>query len=145
MSISPQVQTQNREKLAEPQLPPKSSASGITMRKCPRSPGGAHTGVNRSAPRRIFLANYAILRVLDNLKRLPGVGDALVFGAQNYTMRLILDPVRMAQLALTPSDIANVVGNRIAIFRPGRSVASPHQGNRADDPDHHPGPHDRGE
>ena len=73
----------------------------------------------------LFLSNYAILRVLDNIKRLPGVGDALVFGAQSYAMRLILDPVRMAQLALTPTDIANVVNEQNRDFPAGRWVASP--------------------
>jgi multidrug efflux pump subunit AcrB len=60
----------------------------------------------------LFLSNYAILRVLDNIKRLASVGDATVFGAQSYSMRLILDPVRMAQLGLTPTDVANVVNER---------------------------------
>ncbi|MGH8578568.1 MAG: efflux RND transporter permease subunit [Gammaproteobacteria bacterium] len=53
----------------------------------------------------LFLANYAILRVLDNIKRLPGVGDALVFGAQSYAMRLILDPVRSRRLSLQPGAV----------------------------------------
>ena len=57
----------------------------------------------------VYLSNYAILRIIDNLKRLPGVGNAMVFGAQNYSMRLILDPIRMAQLNLTPTDIAKLL------------------------------------
>ena len=73
----------------------------------------------------MFLSNYAILRVLDNIKRLPGVGDALVFGAQNYSMRLILDPVRMAQLALTPTDIANVVNEQNRDFPAGQVGREP--------------------
>src|SRR5207245_9772650 len=57
--------------------------------------------------------------IVDNLKRLPAVGDALVFGAQNYSMRLVLDPVRMAQLNLTPTDIANVVREQNRDFPAG--------------------------
>ncbi|WP_455242997.1 efflux RND transporter permease subunit, partial [Petrachloros mirabilis] len=64
-------------------------------------------------------SNYAILRIIDNLKRLPGVGDAQVFGGGSYSMRLILDPIRMAQLGLTPSDIANVVREQNRDFPAG--------------------------
>ena len=59
------------------------------------------------------------LRVLDNVKRLRGVGNAVVFGSQNYSMRLILDPIRMAQLSLTPTDIANVVREQNRDFPAG--------------------------
>lgn len=67
----------------------------------------------------LFLSNFAILRVLDNIKRLPGVGEARVFGQQDYSMRLILDPVRMAQLGLTPTDIASVVREQNRDFPAG--------------------------
>ena len=105
-----QVQTQNRQTLAEPQLPPEVVRQGITVKKV--SPDLlAVVALSSSDPRHdtVFLSNYAILRVVDNIKRLKGVGDAYVFGQQNYSMRLILDPIRMAQLSLTPTDIANVV------------------------------------
>src|SRR6476469_8552464 len=98
-----QVQAQNREKLAEPQLPPEVVRQGVTIKK--QSPDLLAVLTLESADPRhdtLFLSNYAILQIVDNLKRLPGVGDALVFGAQNYSMRLVLDPVRMAQLNLTP-------------------------------------------
>ena len=53
------------------------------------------------------------------LKRLRGVGNAIVFGSQNYSMRLILDPIRMAQLSLTPTDISNVVREQNRDFPAG--------------------------
>ena len=115
-----QVQTQNREKLAEPQLPPEVVRQGISIKKV--SPDLlAVVALSSSDPTQdtIFLSNYAILRVIDNLKRLKGVGDALVFGGQNYAMRLILDPIRMAQLSLTPTDIANVVREQNRDFPAG--------------------------
>jgi hydrophobe/amphiphile efflux-1 (HAE1) family protein len=115
-----QVQTQNREKLAEPQLPPDVVRQGISIKK--QSPDLlAVLTLESNDPRHdtLFLANYAILQIVDNLKRLPGVGDASVFGAQNYSMRLVLDPVRMAQLNLTPTDIANVVRDQNRDFPAG--------------------------
>jgi multidrug efflux pump len=114
------VQTQNREKLAEPQLPPEVVRRGITIKKFSPDLVAVIT-FDADDPRydTLFLSNYAILRVLDNLKRLPGVGDAFVFGAQNYSMRLILDPVRMAQLNVTPTDIAAVVNEQNRDFPAG--------------------------
>ncbi|MFI5247015.1 MAG: efflux RND transporter permease subunit, partial [Nitrospirales bacterium] len=115
-----QVQTQNREKLAEPQLPPEVVRQGISVKKV--SPDLlAVVALSSTDPRHdtVFLSNYAILRVIDNIKRLKGVGDAYVFGQQNYSMRLILDPIRMAQLSLTPTDIANVVREQNRDFPAG--------------------------
>ena len=115
-----QVQTQNRQKLAEPQLPPEVIRQGVTVKKV--SPDLlAVVALSSNDPRQdtVFLSNYAILRVIDNLKRLPGVGDAMVFGQQNYSMRLILDPVRMAQLSLTPTDVAAVVREQNRDFPAG--------------------------
>ncbi len=115
-----QVQTQNRQKLAEPQLPPEVVRQGVTVKKM--SPDLLTVMVlNSEDPQQdaLFLSNFAILRILDNIKRLPGVGDALVFGQQNYSMRLVLDPVRMAQLDLTPTDIVNVVREQNRDFPAG--------------------------
>ncbi|MEO5954775.1 MAG: efflux RND transporter permease subunit, partial [Nitrospiraceae bacterium] len=115
-----QVQTQNRQKLAEPQLPPEVVRQGISVKKV--SPDLlAVVALSSTDPTQdtVFLSNYAILRVIDNLKRLRGVGDAVVFGGQNYSMRLILDPSRMAQLGLTPTDIANVVREQNRDFPAG--------------------------
>ena len=105
-----QVQTQNREKLAEPQLPPEVVRQGISVKKM--SPDLVTVIALKSSDPRydaVFLSNYAILRVADELKRVKGVGDALVFGQQNYSMRIILNPLLMARLGLTPSDVANVI------------------------------------
>ncbi len=121
-----QVQTQNRQRLAEPQLPPEVVRQGITVKKV--SPDLlAVVALSSSDPRQdtVFLSNFAILRILDNIKRLPGVGDAVVFGGQNYAMRLILDPIRMAQLDVTPTDIANVVREQNRDFPAGRIGREP--------------------
>ncbi|MGH8762112.1 MAG: multidrug efflux RND transporter permease subunit, partial [Nitrosospira sp.] len=121
-----QVQTQNRQRLAEPQLPDEVIRQGITVKKT--SPDLlAVIALSSTDPRHdtIFLSNYALIRVLDNVKRLPGVGDAIIFGAQNYSMRLILDPVRMAQLDLTPTEIAAVVREQNRDFPAGRIGREP--------------------
>lgn len=121
-----QVQTQNRQRLAEPQLPDEVVRQGITVKKT--SPDLlAVIALSSTDPAHdtLFLSNYALLRVLDNIKRLPGVGDAIIFGSQNYSMRLILDPVRMAQLNLTPTEIAAVVREQNRDFPAGRIGREP--------------------
>ncbi len=121
-----QVQTQNREKLAEPQLPDEVIRQGITVKKT--SPDLLLVvAISSTDPAHdtIYLSNYTLIRVLDNIKRLPGVGDASIFGGQNYSMRLILDPVRMAQLNLTPSDIVDAVRDQNRDFPAGRIGREP--------------------
>lgn len=125
-----QVQTQNRQRLAEPQLPDEVIRQGITVKKI--SPDLLTVvALSSTDPRHdpIFLSNYALIQVLDSIKRLPGVGDAIIFGAQNYSMRIILDPVRMAQLDLTPTEIAAVVREQNRDFPAGRIGREPtHKG-----------------
>ncbi len=57
----------------------------------------------------MFLSNYALLNLYDALGRVPGVGQVRIFGARDYSMRIWLNPERMARLGVTASDIANVV------------------------------------
>lgn len=121
-----QVQTQNRQRLAEPQLPPEVVRQGVTVKKM--SPDLlAIISLNSINPEHdnIFLSNFALIRVLDNIKRLPGVGDAIIFGGQNYTMRIILDPARMAQFGLIPSDVTAVVREQNRDFPSGRVGREP--------------------
>jgi len=105
-----QVQTQNREKLAEPQLPTEVIRQGVSVKKM--SPDLVAVIVLKSTDPRhdaVFLSNYATLRVVDDLKRVKGVGDAEVFGQQNYSMRIILNPPQMAKFGLIPSDISSII------------------------------------
>ncbi|UJP03849.1 MAG: multidrug efflux RND transporter permease subunit [Nitrosomonas sp.] len=121
-----QVQTQNRQRLAEPQLPDEVVRQGVTVKKT--SPDLlAVIALSSTDPKHdnVYLSNYALLRILDNVKRLPGVGDAIIFGGQNYSMRLILDPVRMAQLNVTPTEIAAVVREQNRDFPAGRIGREP--------------------
>jgi len=120
------VQTQNREKLAEPQLPPEVLRRGISIRKTSPDLLLVIT-IESQDPRydQLFLSNFAILRVLDNVKRLQGVGDAFVFGNQDYSMRIIMDPVRMAQLHLTPTDVISTIREQNRDFPAGMVGRAP--------------------
>ncbi|WP_440997758.1 efflux RND transporter permease subunit [Arhodomonas sp. SL1] len=71
------------------------------------------------------MSNYALLNVIDEVVRLPGVGDASLFGAQDYSMRIWLKPDKLAQYNLTPSDVAAAVREQNAQFSAGRIGAEP--------------------
>ncbi|MBD3898202.1 multidrug efflux RND transporter permease subunit [Halomonas sp. ML-15] len=73
----------------------------------------------------LFISNYALLNVLDELVRIPGVGDASLFGAQDYSMRVWLSPDKLSQFDLTPSDVAAAIREQNAQFAAGQLGAEP--------------------
>ncbi len=73
----------------------------------------------------VEISNYALLNVLDELVRLPGIGDASLFGAQDYSMRVWLRPDKLAQYELTPGDVAASLRAQNAQFAAGRIGAEP--------------------
>ena len=76
----------------------------------------------------LFISNYALLNVVDELKRVPGVGDVINFAGQDYSMRVWLKPDRLAQLKLTPSDVAAAIREQNAQFAAGKVGAEPVKG-----------------
>lgn len=120
------VDVQNAVKLAEPQLPDAVRTNGITILK-------ANTDIlmmvalQSSDPRydATYLANYMKLYVVDELKRVPGIGDATPFPARDFSMSLQLDPDKMAQLGLTVSDVSAAVREQNATNPAGRLGAEP--------------------
>lgn len=68
----------------------------------------------------IYISNYALINVIDELRRTPGVGDASLFGASDYSMRVWLRPDKLAQYNLTPSDVATAIREQNNQFSAGR-------------------------
>ncbi len=105
-----QVLVQNRVALATPKLPPEVSRQGISVKK--RSPDLSLV-VNLISPDKrydsVYLSNYALLQLKDALARLPGVGDIVVFGARDYSMRVWLNPEKIAARNMTASDVVNAI------------------------------------
>src|SRR5204863_3933763 len=104
------VDVQNAEKLAEPQLPDAVRANGVTILKANTDILGV-VALQSSDPRydATYLANYMKLYVVDEIKRVQGVGDATPFPARDFSMLLQLDPDKMAQLGITVSDVTAAV------------------------------------
>ncbi len=72
-----------------------------------------------------YLSNYALVNLLDGLKRVPGVGQAQIIGSRDHAMRIWLDPPRMAQLGVSTSDIAQAVNDQNAQYSLGSVGSQP--------------------
>jgi len=104
------VDIQNRVNTALGRLPAAVKTTGVTVAKSSQnfvlgaavySPDGRYTP--------LFMSNYLDVYVRDTLKRVSGVADVFVFGERKYSMRLWLDPERMASRALTATDVVNAL------------------------------------
>lgn len=71
------------------------------------------------------ISNYALINVLDELSRLPGVGDASLFGPQDYSMRVWTDPAKLAEYRLNPQDLAGAIRSQNAQYAAGRFGGNP--------------------
>src|SRR5438874_1056821 len=105
-----QVLVQNRESLAEPILPDLVKRRGISVKK--KSPNVLMI-VNLSSKdesrTNLELSNYATIQIRDELSRLPGVGDITYLGQRNYSMRLWLDPQKLASYGLNAQDVIQAI------------------------------------
>src|SRR5262245_60174124 len=105
-----QVQVQNRVAIADPQLPEDVRRIGVTVRKASPDLTLAVSLYSPDGTRdTLYLSNYATLQIRDELARLSGVGDLTVFGARDYSMRLWLDPQKLASRSMTPGDVVDAV------------------------------------
>jgi multidrug efflux pump len=105
-----QVLVQNRINLALPLLPDVVKQAGVTTRK--RTPDILQVVAVYSPHGRydqLYLSNYCTIKLADELKRVDGVGDVILFGQQDYATRIWLDPGRLAELNLTAGDVINAV------------------------------------
>ena len=105
-----QVMVQNRVSLAIPLLPDVVRQTGVTTKK--RSPDILLTvSVNSPNNRydQLYLSNFALMRIKDELSRLPGISEVLVFGQRDYSARVWVDPDKLAVLGLTVMDVVAAV------------------------------------
>ena len=126
------VTVNNRVKIAEPRLPDEVRRTGVVVQK--RSTDILMVvSLLSDDPRydTLYLSNYALVNVLDVLKRVPGVADASIFGARDYSMRVWLRPDRMAQLGVTTGDIAAAIRTQNAQFAAGKIGQAPSEGDQA--------------
>jgi len=104
------VDIENRVNTALGRLPAAVKTTGITVAKSSQNfvfGAAVYSPDNRYTP--LFMSNYLDVYVRDTLKRVPGVADVFIFGERKYSMRLWLDPERMASRGLTATDAVNAL------------------------------------
>ena len=120
------INVNNRVSAAIAQLPEEVKQQGVTVKKKSTSilqvvtldsPQGSHDTT--------YLSNYALLNIIDELKRISGVGDTMLFGGTDYAMRIWLRPDRLAQLGLTPGDVIGAIREQNAQFAAGKIGSQP--------------------
>ena len=123
------VDVQNRISQATAQLPSIVNQGGIVVQK--RNPNFVLI-VNLFSPDGsidpVTLSNYAYIQLVDPLKRLPGVSDVQIFGERRYSMRVWLNPDRLARLGITAVDVQNAIAEQnvqVAAGKIGESPAPP--------------------
>ena len=118
--------TQNRVSQASAKMPNEVKAFGVTTKKSlvfplmlvsVSSPNSTYDG--------LFLNNYANINIVDQLKRLKGVGDVILFGGADYSMRIWLRPDDLTKIGLTVTDVMNAVKKQNAISPGGKFGSTP--------------------
>jgi multidrug efflux pump subunit AcrB len=108
-----QVLVQNRVSLAVPMLPDVIKQTGVSTRK--RSPD-ILMGMALLSPDgrydQLYLSNYAVLQIKDELARMDGVADVFVFGQRDYSMRVWVNPEQLAARSLTAGDVARAISEQ---------------------------------
>ena len=126
-----QVLVQNRVSLALPLLPEVVRQTGVMTKK--RSPDILLT-VSLHSPHgrydQLYLSNYALLHIKDELSRLPGISEVLVFGQRDYSMRLWVDPTKLSARGLAVNDVVDAIREQnlqVALGQLGQAPQSPGQ------------------
>ncbi|HYG54913.1 MAG TPA: efflux RND transporter permease subunit, partial [Burkholderiales bacterium] len=116
----------NRVQRALPRLPDEVRRNGVIVQKrsfdillvvSMVSPGNVRDT--------LFLSNYASINVVDELKRIPGIADVTIFGARDYSMRVWLNPEKMARLGITTAEVAAALRAQNAQYAAGRIGTEP--------------------
>ncbi len=120
------INVNNRVQMATPSIPAEVRQYGIIVQKSSPnillifslfSPQGIYDTT--------YISNYALLNVVDSLKRIPGVSDVNIFTNQDYAMRIWLKPDKMSQLGIMPADVAAAVKDQNSQYALGRFGDAP--------------------
>ena len=121
-----QVNVENRLAQATPNLPPDVNAFGTTIRKSTGLPLMAFALYSpKNSHDSLFLANYANINIVDQLLRIPGAGQAILFGATDYSMRIWIKPQVLAKLSLTVNDLVNALNQQNVVNPAGQVAGNP--------------------
>src|SRR3954451_25391144 len=120
------VNVNNRVQLANAQLPKEVQQQGLSVKKKSSAMLQVIALTSTSgAQDPLFISNYAPINILDELKRVPGVGDAVMLGPLDYSMRIWFEVDRLTGLSLTPADIVAAIQKQNRVAPVGRIAAQP--------------------
>ncbi len=120
------IDVSNRVQVALSRLPEAVQRQGVRVYE--RSPSMLLVSVFYSPDKSrdtTFLSNYALINITDDLKRVKGVGDAVIFGAKDYSIRIWIDPEKLSLYDLTPKDVINAVKEQNAQYAAGQFGSEP--------------------
>jgi len=116
----------NRIQLALNKLPEIVRRQGVAVRE--RTPDilkvFAFTSKNNKHDT-TYITNYLLVNILDDIKRVPGVGDTIVFGSKDYSIRVWLKPDKLASYGLSPTDVAGAIKSQNEQFAAGQIGQEP--------------------
>lgn len=115
------INVQNRVAQVTNQMPAEVIQAGITTLKRQNSMIAMVSLTSKDGSMNdLFLENYAKINIVPELKRVKGVGDAMVYGNKDYSMRIWLDPNKLTSYNLTPSDVSRAIQAQNLEAAPGR-------------------------
>ncbi len=127
-----QVLVQNRVSSATPRLPEEVRRLGVTTKKSsPDLMMVVHMLATDGTLDELYVSNYALLRVRDQLARIDGVGDLIVFGAREYSLRIWLNPDRLASYGLAAGDVVRALQEQNVQVSGGALGLPPNQAGNA--------------
>ena len=120
------IDVNNKVQMATSKLPAEVTKQGITVEQKSNSILQVITmGSNNSQYDTVYVSNYASLNILDEIRRIKGVGSASLFANQDYSMRIWLSPDKLADYDLTPSDVVSAIQEQNSQFAAGQFGQEP--------------------
>ena len=120
------IDVNNRVQAALSKLPEQVQRQGVNVRE--RSPSMLQVIMLYSPDNThdiTYLSNYALMNIVDDLKRVSGVGDAMIFGAKDYAIKVWIDPLKLSKYKLTTTDVINVIKEQNYQYSAGKIAAEP--------------------
>src|SRR5881394_3234323 len=116
----------NRVQIALPRLPDEVRRNGVIVQKRSFDILLVVSMISPANQRdTLYLSNYASINIVDELKRLPGIADVSIFGARDYSMRVWINPEKMARLGITTADVASALRAQNAQYAAGKIGTEP--------------------
>ncbi|AZL16069.1 efflux RND transporter permease subunit [Rickettsiales endosymbiont of Stachyamoeba lipophora] len=120
------IDVNNRVQAALARIPEEVRRNGISVTKRSSSILQVVTMFSSSGKYDpIYISNYALLNIIDELKRIPGVGDAMLFGAKDYSMRIWFKPDKLAFYNLTPNEVIKALREQNSQYAAGQFGQEP--------------------